>query len=93
MMTKQELIQEKSTYEFLAEGLTQEHQESVKNDLLRKVESLQYQIDHYDDDGPVMVSNYDSNCKICHGKGYFKFNSCVAGGEDTQMCHCNLFKK
>jgi hypothetical protein len=44
MATILELIQEKSTYMFLADGLTQEHQQSVKLDLLRKVDNLQSQI-------------------------------------------------
>lgn len=38
------LTQEKSTWLFLAEGLTQEHQQSVKLDILRKVDNLQSQI-------------------------------------------------
>lgn len=39
------LTQEKSTWLFLADGLTQEHQQSVKLDILRKVDNLQSQID------------------------------------------------
>jgi hypothetical protein len=38
------LTQEKSTWLFLADGLTQEHQQSVKLDILRKVDNLQSQI-------------------------------------------------
>jgi hypothetical protein len=46
MATILELIQEKSTYMFLADGLTQEHQQSVKLDLLRKIDNLQSQINN-----------------------------------------------
>ena len=39
------LTEEKSNWQFLADGLTQEHQQSMKNDLLRKVDNIQWQID------------------------------------------------
>lgn len=39
------LLHEKETWLFLAKGLTREHQQSVKNELLRKVDNIQYQLD------------------------------------------------
>lgn len=38
------LTEEMENWEFLADGLHQEHQQSARNDLLRKVETLKEQI-------------------------------------------------
>ena len=43
-MKAEEIRQQISTWKYLAEGLTQEHQQSVRNDILRKVENLEDQL-------------------------------------------------
>jgi hypothetical protein len=50
------LIKEKGTYQYLADGLTQEHQQSVKLDLLRKVDQIQTEIDFLQSE-PVKQEN------------------------------------
>lgn len=62
------LTQEKSTWLFLAEGLTQKHQQSVKHDILRKADNLQLQINEL----KLALANdntKESNCNIPHVSG------------------------
>ena len=47
-MNELQLIHEISTWEYLASTLTQDHQQSVKSEILAKVESMKYKLSEKD---------------------------------------------
>lgn len=44
MSAERALVQEISTWKFIAEGLTQEHQQSIRADIERRVSNLQQEL-------------------------------------------------
>ena len=87
------LTEEKSTWLFLADGLTQEHQQSIRLDLLRKADNIQCQIDELkraqaktSDENAVLPihSVVNSVCPTCNSKLE------ETEGHYTHFCeHCN----
>lgn len=77
------LTQEKATYIFLAEGLTQDHQQSVKLDLLRKADSIQAKINELECAmAKALIENSGLN-----------IDGVIKAEGDSVCVHCNQYRK